>query len=357
MKRKPELFTVVGARPQFIKASAVSAELKKQGIAETMIHTGQHFDPEMSEVFFHELNLDPPAFHLGIHSLSHAAMTGKMMMAVEELLLLHRPAAVLVYGDTNSTLAGALAAVKCGIPVFHVEAGLRSDNFALPEEINRQVVDKISDILFCPTMAAVKNLEHEGVGRRHEKIVFSGDVMYDLALKYAPPDPPRKPGKTILATFHRSTNVSDKTVFMGIVDALNQLSDSCRVIAPLHPRTSFALKEGHYPTRFEILPPQSYFSILRLIKESDVVITDSGGLQKEACFCGRMTGILRNETEWTELTEAGAAVLLGTETQSIVDGARKLLETPFPGVPSGFGDGHASERIASEIALYLHGKN
>jgi len=167
MKKNTELFTVVGARPQFIKASAVSAELRKIGITETLIHTGQHFDPEMSDVFFQELKMSPPAFHLGIHSLSHAAMTGKMMIAVEELILSRKPRAMLVYGDTNSTLAGALAAVKCGLPVFHVEAGLRSDNFALPEEINRQIVDKISDILFCPTMAAVDNLESEGVGRRN----------------------------------------------------------------------------------------------------------------------------------------------------------------------------------------------
>jgi UDP-GlcNAc3NAcA epimerase len=356
MKKNTELFTVVGARPQFIKASAVSAELRKIGITETLIHTGQHFDPEMSDVFFQELKMSPPAFHLGIHSLSHAAMTGKMMIAVEELILSRKPRAMLVYGDTNSTLAGALAAVKCGLPVFHVEAGLRSDNFALPEEINRQIVDKISDILFCPTMAAVDNLEREGVGRRNEKIVFSGDVMFDLALKHAPADPEKKAVKTILATFHRSTNVSDKQTFMGIIDALNELSDSFQVIAPLHPRTSFALREGKYPTRFQILPPQSYFNILKLIKEADVVLTDSGGLQKEACFCGRMTGILRNETEWTELVSAGAAQLLGTGARNIVDGAIRLLNTSFPGVPPGFGNGHAAECIAAEINLFLHGK-
>lgn len=356
MKRSTELFTVVGARPQFIKASAVSSELKKCGITETLIHTGQHFDPEMSEVFFRELNMDPPSYHLGIHSLSHAAMTGKMMMAVEELLLSHQPRATLVYGDTNSTLAGALASVKCGIPVFHVESGLRSDNFALPEEINRQIVDKISDLLFCPTLAAVKNLELEGVGRRHEKIIFSGDVMYDLALKFSPPEPQKAEVKTILATFHRSTNLTDKKAFMGILDALNELSDYFRVIAPLHPRTSFALREGKYPVHFQILPPQSYFNILRLIKEADVVLTDSGGLQKEACFCGRMTGILRHETEWTELISSGTAVLLGTTSTEIVQGAQMLIHTPFPGVPPGFGDGHAAERIALEISRFLNAK-
>jgi UDP-GlcNAc3NAcA epimerase len=356
MKRPPELFTVVGARPQFIKASAVSPELKRLGIKETLIHTGQHFDPEMSDVFFSELKMDPPAWHLGIHSLSHAAMTGKMMIAVEEILLSQKPDGMLVYGDTNSTLAGALAAVKCGIPVFHVESGLRSDNFALPEEINRQIVDKISDLLFCPTPAAVKNLEAEGVGRRNEKIIFSGDVMYDLALKFSPPDPPKSQKKTILATFHRSTNISDKKAFLGIIDALNQLAESFEVLAPLHPRTSFTLRQGKYPTRFQILPPQSYFSILSLIKEADVVLTDSGGLQKEACFCGRMTGILRNETEWTELVSYGAAMLLGTEKVNIVEGTKRLLKTIFPGVPPGFGNGNAAQIIAEEIHSFLNGK-
>jgi UDP-GlcNAc3NAcA epimerase len=284
-------------------------------------------------------------------------MTGKMMIAIEELILSMKPAGMLVYGDTNSTLAGALAAVKCGVPVFHVEAGLRSNNFALPEEINRQIVDKISDLLFCPTMEALENLKREGVGKRNEQIFFSGDVMYDLALKHAPKEIPKGERKTILATFHRSTNINDEKNFRSIIEALNILSADFRVIAPLHPRTSFTLREAKVKTAFEILPPQSYFNILRLIKEADIVLTDSGGLQKEACFCERMTGILRDETEWMELVHAGAARLLGTDKDSIVEGAKILMNTAFPGVPSGFGNGHAAQQIASAIAAYFHAKS
>lgn len=341
-----KILTVVGARPQFVKAAAVSRALRAApDMREILVHTGQHFDEMMSEVFFRELDIPPPHEHFDIHGGGHGAMTGRMLEVVESAILKHRPDWVLIYGDTNSTLAGALAAVKLHIPVAHVEAGLRSFNRRMPEEVNRVVADHVSTLLLTPTRAAGANLAAEGIvkGVRHV-----GDVMCDAlrhAMRKAMTDSTAldalglKDGDYALATLHRAENVDDPVRLRALFDALRREAGERAIVMPLHPRTRQAMARADMTAPgVRIIDPVGYLDMARLLSGAALVLTDSGGLQKEAYFAGKPCVTLREETEWVETIEHGWNRLW---TQA--DWARP--RTPIPD----YGDGDAAERVVAAL--------
>lgn len=356
------LLTIIGARPQFVKAAAVSRALRRQGgIREKIVHTGQHFDANMSDIFFEEMEIPAPDHHLEIHSLSHGAMTGRMLERIEEVLLAERPDGVLVYGDTNSTLAGALAAKKQHIPVFHVEAGLRSFNMEMPEEINRILTDRISDVLFCPTQTAVDNLEREGFEHFDNEVVLCGDVMEDAALYYAgraaeKSDVLKRLGLLnrpyYLCTLHRQENTDAPERLKAIVGALHALHRDVPVLLPLHPRTRKVLEQQGIRLDVEILPPLGYFDMLHVLQNAAMVLTDSGGLQKEAYFFSKYCVTLRDQTEWTELVDHGYNRLAGADVERILAAVQYFSGAVFQKGESLYGGGRAAERIAEYLAVY-----
>ncbi len=307
------VLTIVGARPQFIKAATVTRAMRaRDDIAEIMLHTGQHFDANMSQNFFDELDMPPPAYTLGIHGGTHGAMTGKMLEAIERVALQEEPDAVLVYGDTNSTLAGALGAAQLRIPLIHVEAGLRSYNRRMPEEINRIVADRLSGLLFCPTRQAVENLAAEGI---LEGVHHVGDVMYDAVLYARRRGEERssiverfglKPGSYSVCTVHRAENTDDGQRFARIMDYLEREASDRPIIFPVHPRTR-KLLGGHRKIgdRILLIDPVGYFDMHQLLTHAAQVLTDSGGLQKEAYFHRVPCVTLRDETEWVETVKSG----------------------------------------------------
>lgn len=308
-----KILSVVGARPQFVKAAAVSRAITQQGsITETMVHTGQHFDADMSDVFFDELGIPAPAYNLGIHGGDHGAMTGRMLEGIEEIVLSERPDWVLVYGDTNSTLAAALAAAKLHVAVAHVEAGLRSFNRRMPEEVNRVLTDHLSQLLLCPTRTAVENLRREGI-ERHVHAV--GDVMYDATLdavarssdsadilkRIGAPD-----GGFALATVHRAENTDDEDRLRSVIDYLKDQARERAVVLPLHPRTrQAATRHGLDFDGLLVCAPVGYLDMARLLNACEMVLTDSGGIQKEAYFHRKPCVTLRDETEWVETVDCG----------------------------------------------------
>ena len=350
-----KIVTVVGARPQFIKAAAVSRVIRKTGgIREVIIHTGQHFDDNMSTIFFQEMDIPLPHHHLEINSLSHGAMTGRMMEKIEAVLLQEKPDLVVVYGDTNSTLAGALAAKKLGISVAHVEAGLRSFNMKMPEEINRILTDRISDLLFCPTENAVLNLHQEGFGNYPCKIHRTGDVMYDAALYYGNISGSRSRiignlglsgKKFLLCTVHRQENTDNIENLREIFSALNEIHRETQVVLPLHPRTRKILNQYKIKPAFEPVEPMGYFDIVELLKHCGLVITDSGGMQKEAFFFGKFCITLREETEWIELVNNQFNILAGPHASLIKKGYSGYMDKSVPKSVPLYGNGDASEKI------------
>ena len=318
-----KLITVVGARPQFIKAAAVSREIAKHDdIQEIIIHTGQHFDANMSDIFFDEMSIPKPNYNLDINGLGHGAMTGQMLEKIEEVLLKEQPDWVLVYGDTNSTIAGALAAKKLHIKVAHVEAGLRSFNMAMPEEVNRILTDRISNILFCPTDAAIENLEKEGYKNIDIQIEKSGDVMQDAAMFYtkiAKAPEFDLPKEFVLATIHRAENTDDLDRLKSIFDAYAEIAKEMPIILPLHPRTDNILKrEGMSAENVKIIEPVGYLEMVYLLERCKLVMTDSGGLQKEAFFFKKPCITLRDETEWVELVSNGFNTIVGADKAKIL---------------------------------------
>ena len=356
--------TVVGARPQFIKAAVVSRAFGAAGtsvVQEKLVHTGQHYDDNMSDVFFSELDIPMPSHHLGVGSGRHGAMTGRMLERVEQVLIDGRPDIVLVYGDTNSTLAGALAAVKLHIPVAHVEAGLRSGNLGMPEEVNRVLTDRISRWLFCPTAAAAAHLAREGV--TDDRIHRVGDVMFDAALYYRDRAPASQRVRDLvarhsrgfcLATVHRAENTDDATRLRGIVSALDEVAGTIPVIIPLHPRTRERLRaEKIKPRLVEVIEPVGYLDMLGLLRSCRCVFTDSGGLQKEAFFFRKPCVTMRSETEWTELVELGANVVVGTDPRAIVGAWEAVGEAAANWDKQPYGDGRTGARIV-EILLRDH---
>lgn len=356
-----KIVTVVGARPQFIKAALVSKRLQElPDIEEILVHTGQHYDDEMSDIFFREMGIPLPKINLGIGSGTHGEQTAHMLEGTEKVLMDEQPEIVMVYGDTNSTLAGALAAAKLGIPVAHVEAGLRSFNRTMPEEINRIMADHLSSMLFAPTQQSVSNLLAEGI--RTDKIHEIGDVMYDAALYFGKQAEHRssilgelalKKGGYILATVHRAENTDDPSRLAVLMEAFRMLSLELSVVVPLHPRTRDALaKTGLFMGQRQqimLIPPLGYLDMLQLERYAKTIVTDSGGVQKEAFFFRVPCVTLREETEWVELVESGWNRLAPPRSvEHILEivrnaGAITLAEVDF------YGGGRAVERLAGVL--------
>jgi UDP-GlcNAc3NAcA epimerase len=349
-----KIVSIVGARPQFIKAAPVSRALRRDSQhTEVLVHTGQHYDQNMSAVFFEELAIPQPDYNLEVGSGPHGQQTGRMLEAIEQVLLDEQPDWVLVYGDTNSTLAGALAAVKLHLPVAHVEAGLRSFNRRMPEEHNRVLTDHLADLLFCPTQTAVDNLANEGITRGVHNI---GDVMYDALLYNIAIAEERstvlhrlrlESRAYLLVTVHRAENTDDPARLAAILEAFGALSEP--IVFPAHPRTWSALAEFKLsvPANVQLIQPVSYLDMLLLEKHARLILTDSGGVQKEAYFFGVPCVTLRDETEWVETVEAGWNVVAGADPQQIAAAVRDLHPSGTP--PKVFGDGRANERVVKII--------
>lgn len=371
------LLSIVGARPQFIKAAALDrAFAATAGLRHSLLHTGQHYDDRMSRVFFEELGLPRPYRDLGAGSAAHGQQTARMLEGIEAELLDKRPDAVILYGDTNSTLAGALAAAKLRIPIAHVEAGLRSFNKAMPEEINRVVCDHCATWLFCPTETAMRNLEREGFGRpplnaqpsaNHPSVLMTGDVMLDSALRFAALAAERssalrnldvKENGYLLATVHRDFNTDDRTRLGAIIEALHGCAaeHGIPVLWPVHPRAQLRIDELRLSgLRWDerclrLLPPAGYLDMIELERRAALVITDSGGVQKEAYFFHKPCVVLRPSTEWIELVEHGQAELTDAEPARIQQAVSRFLAHGAPPCPPLYGDGHAAERMAEALA-------
>jgi len=370
-----KIVTIIGARPQFIKAAVVSRELAIYNqsvtspslrINEKTVHTGQHYDDNMSQIFFTELVIPVPEYNLGIGSGNHGEMTGAMLQKIEEVLLKEKPDCVLVYGDTNSTLAGALTAAKLHIPVAHVEAGLRSYNRHMPEEINRLMTDHVSDILFCPTQQAVDNLKLEGIvnksesGRslqktnnRHRKVALVGDVMLDSAIyhrQFSIEPQFELPQQFILATLHRAENTDNLDRLKAIFKAFEKISRKIPIILPLHPRTKkkiAGLISQTSSSKLRSIEPVSYREMIYFLEKCTLVMTDSGGLQKEAFFFKKPCVTLRYETEWVELVKLGYNRIAGSDTKQILDAVHIMLNKKIDSTINLYGQGDAGKKIVS----------
>lgn len=321
-----KIVTILGARPQFVKAAVLSRViLEHQEIEEVIVHTGQHYDPNMSAVFFEEMEIPKPKYNLNVNGLSHAKMTAEMMVGIEEILLYEKPDTVLVYGDTNSTMAGALVAKKLDLKLVHVEAGLRSFNRQMPEEINRIVTDSISDLLLCPTDTAVQNLKNEGV----QNVIQCGDIMKDAVAFYGKFSAEKSTVISdlnltdipfVLATIHRQENTDHLDNLSAIFNGLETIGKDVKIVLPLHPRTKKILQQRRlFHKNILFIDPVGYFDMLELIKNSILVITDSGGLQKEAFFNKKHCIIARTETEWVELVQHDFARIVGSDTKEMMD--------------------------------------
>lgn len=367
-----KIITVLGARPQFVKAATISRAIQRHNkevdsndrIEEVIVHTGQHFDANMSQVFFDQLDVPRPNYNLGVANLTHGAMTGKMLESIEKLLLKESPDWMLVYGDTNSTLAGALSAIKLQTPIVHVEAGLRSYNPSMPEEINRILTDRISTILFCPTQNAVENLQSEGfpypVPGHYKQIISNvGDVMFDAVLYYqnqARQDVSLESWcveekEYVLCTLHRQENTDHPARLEGILSALREIGNDSKVLLPLHPRTRKMLSEQdklNLLDGIEVLDPIPYLEMQRLQMSANLILTDSGGMQKEAFFHGVPCITLRDETEWVETVDLGWNHVVGAEAEKIIQ-ARNTLRNPPVTKSMPYGDGSAANKIISSL--------
>ncbi len=367
-----KIVTIIGARPQIIKAAALSRAIKNNfsdKIKEVIVHTGQHYDENMSQVFIDELGIPTPDYNLGVGSGAHGVQTAKMIEGIEEILLKEKPDYLVVYGDTNSTLAGAIAASKIHIPIAHIEAGLRSFNKAMPEEINRICCDHCSTMLFSPTTTGYKNLINEGFSPNNKKpftidnpgIYHCGDVMYDNSMyfaKMAKDERLKTKGNYILCTIHRNNNTDEPERLKSIVKALIKISEEKEIIIPLHPRTKklldVNLDSETYNTfinnsNIHIIEPVSFLEMISLEKNADLVMTDSGGVQKEAYFFKKPCIIMRSETEWKEIVEVGAAIIADADEDRILEAYHHFKENNIEEFPEIFGDGKAAEFICKEL--------
>lgn len=382
-----KLLTIIGARPQIIKAAALNRAIRtgfSNELKEVLVHTGQHYDRGMSEVFFHEMEIPKPDHNLGIGSGSHGQQTGKMLDAIEQVIGHEKPDALVIYGDTNSTLAGALAAAKVHVPVIHIEAGLRSFNKRMPEEVNRITADHASTLLFSPTKAGLANLEKEGfrmLNQAQEKgkadidnpyVFHCGDLMYDNTLFYSDKADEyeslfEKHGierdNFILSTIHRPQNTDDIQVLAGILNALNEIAseNDIQMVLPLHPRTSNKIEQANNDgirnvkgnPRIKIIEPVGFLEMILLEKHAEMVMTDSGGVQKEAFFMKKPCLILRPETEWVEIVESNCAILVGSDKENIKGGFDRFRTNPAKDFPPIFGNGRAAEFICQSIIQHL----
>ena len=323
-----KIVTILGARPQFVKAAVLSRIIaEKNEMEEVIVHTGQHYDKNMSDVFFDEMDIPKPKYNLNINGLTHGAMTGQMLEGIEKILLDEKPNAVVIYGDTNSTIAGALAAKKIDIKVIHIEAGLRSFNMQMPEEINRILTDRISNLLLCPTDTAIDNLKREGFENLDIKVVKCGDIMKDAVMYYSKTSAEKssvisdlklQKNNFVLATIHRQENTDDLSKLKSIFEGLEEISKEMEVVIPIHPRTKNILKNNNLNYDLTFIDPIGYFGMLELLKNCKMVVTDSGGLQKEAFFNKKHCIIARDETEWTELVKNGFGKIVGSDKDKIL---------------------------------------
>lgn len=377
---KKKIVTIIGARPQIIKSSAINRAIKTHYSAqleEVIVHTGQHYDENMSAIFFQEMGIPTPNYNLNVGSGSHGQQTAKMIEGLEEIFLKENPTAVLVYGDTNSTIAGALAAAKIHIPVIHVEAGLRSFNKAMPEEVNRIACDHMSTLLFTPTSTGFENLKNEGfkenqlekASANHPKVYQCGDVMFDNSLYFSNVSASNSrlladlgliENQYVLTTIHRDSNTDIAENMTAIFQALFDIQQATNltIVLPIHPRTKSKM-EAQLPAdllakistnaQFKIIPPAGFIDIIALEKNARMIITDSGGLQKEAYFFQKPCVILRPQTEWVEIVSNGNALLAGSDYQKIVAGFNSLLAKSDFSYPPLYGDGHAAEFICQKI--------
>jgi UDP-N-acetylglucosamine 2-epimerase len=357
-----KLVTVVGARPQFIKAAPVSLALNKEHHKEILVHTGQHYDFNMSHIFFKELGISDPDVNLNVGSGPHGHQTGHMLIHLENVLLKFKPDWVMVYGDTNSTLAGALAAVKLNIPIIHVEAGLRSYNRLMPEEHNRVITDNCSKLLICPTSTAVSNLSREGI---EEGVHLVGDTMYDAVLLFRMvadnhskilSNLQLEPKKFILTTLHRPGNVDDPKALRNILTVLIEIDET--IIFPVHPRTrkniynlGSELEKKLARSKIKLIEPVGYLDMLMLEQHARLILTDSGGIQKEAFFFGIPCVTLREETEWVELADQGCNILAGNDPERIYEAYLTMVDTSFDIQPDFYGGGKAAERIVRILEM------
>lgn len=373
-----KIVTVIGARPQIIKAAALSRAISQhfsKEVHEVIVHTGQHYDNNMSQVFFDELGVPQPDYNMGVGSAPHGVQTARMIEGIEEILLKEKPDCLVLYGDTNSTLAGAIAASKIHVPIVHIEAGLRSFNKSMPEEINRICCDHCSTLLFSPTATGFKNLVNEGFNPNNKKkftadnpgIYHCGDVMYDNSKYFATIadqksdilERERLKGKGyVLCTIHRDNNTDQPERLNAIFSALLKIAAEKTVVLPLHPRTSKLLNTNLKKDIFDklsnnpnirILPPASFLDMIVLERHADMVVTDSGGVQKEAYFFQKPCLIMRSETEWKEIVDCGAAVITDADEQRILKAYRNFTDNPPHSYPEIFGDGHAAEFICKEM--------
>ena len=352
---KIKIVTIIGARPQFIKAGALSRKFKTdKEIDEILVHTGQHYDDKMSKVFFEELQIPKPKYNLALGGLSHGAMTGRMIEKIEEILNQEKPHFTLVYGDTDSTLAGALASVKLHIPIIHVEAGLRSFNMTMPEEINRILTDRVSRLLFTPSLTATQNLKNEGFLHFSCIIVQSGDIMQDAVLHYA--NITQRPALELskdfaLCTIHRAENTDYVGRLQEIFAALREIAKQMQIVLPLHPRTQKILMQEHINTQgIMLIEPVGYLEMIWLLQHCKIVLTDSGGLQKEAYFFKKPCLTLRDETEWVELVEKGYNTIVGANREKIIQHFSKIADnTVMRFCDTLYGGGKAAETICQTI--------
>ena len=357
-----KIVTILGARPQFVKAAVLSRIIAKHNqIKEVIVHTGQHYDFNMSTVFFDEMEIPKPAYNLEINGLSHGAMTGQMLEKIEQILVKEKPDAVVVYGDTNSTLAGSLAAKKLHIKVVHIEAGLRSFNNKMPEEINRIITDRISDLLLCPTDNAIENLYNEGFSKMPIKVFKSGDIMKDAVAYYSKISSEKSSviknlnlskNQFVLATIHRQENTDDIAKLISIFEALEEINRTKQVVLPLHPRTKKILQENNLSYNLTTIDPVGYFDMLELLKDCFLVFTDSGGLQKEAFFNKKLCVVLREETEWIELVKNNFAVIAGSDKKLIIKSFEQLQKTTVDFSKPLYGN-NVGEKIYNEILNIL----
>lgn len=383
-----KLLTIIGARPQIIKSAALNRTIRTKfadQLTELLVHTGQHYDHGMSEVFFEEMGISEPDHNLGIGSGGHGQQTGKMLDAIERVIKKENPDALIIYGDTNSTLAGALAAAKLHVPVMHIEAGLRSFNKRMPEEVNRITADHASTLLYSPTMAGLRNLEKEGFRTLNDAqqrgkadmnnpyVFHCGDLMYDNTLFYSKKADEYESlfekhgidkGNYVLSTIHRPQNTDDIKVLSGILTALNEISleENIQIVLPLHPRTANkvnntddeSIKKVQSNPNFKIIEPVGFLEMILLEKNAKLVMTDSGGVQKEAFFVKKPCIILRPETEWTEIVESNCAILAGSDPEKIKAAYDHFEVHPPTEFPAIFGDGKAAEFICRSIIDHLN---
>ena len=362
-----KILQIIGARPQFVKAAVVTRSIQQKGLETVIVHTGQHYDYNMSDIFFEELELPTPKYNLGIGACGHGAMTGRMMEKIEELLIEEKPDWVMVYGDTNSTLAGAISAAKLHIPVAHVEAGLRSFNREMPEELNRLLTDHCSDLLLVPNQSAAAHLHQEGISP--SKICECGDVMYDASLYYR-----KKVNGSMdlltplglnskeyaLVTVHRAENTDEDERLHSIVDSLIDLTKTLPVLVPLHPRTRAALTRigrlEEVESSLHVIDPVGYLEMVYLENHAKLIVTDSGGVQKEAYFFQVPCVILRDQTEWVELVDEGYHRLLKVGKEDLVEACQQLLGATFKWDRALYGKGDAGDRMIASLVEAANGK-